>query len=203
MTPAVKSPRSLILASQSPRRSELLREAGFAAFQVRSPEVEELHDGRLTPPELTIENARRKAQWLAQQEPQAVVLAADTLVYLDGEPLGKPADWAEAVAMLQRLSGRKHEVCTGVALACGERLETFAEITQVAFKPLSAETIHAYHQVCNPLDKAGGYGIQDGTDLILAAIEGSWSNVVGLPIEALRPRLERFIEVVDQWAPNA
>jgi len=197
------SARTLILASQSPRRSDLLRQAGFTSFKVRSPDVEELHDGRLTPPELTMENARRKAQWIARQEPEAVVLAADTLVYIDGEPLGKPADLAEAVAMLQRLSGRQHEVCTGVALACGERLETFADITQVVFKPLSAETIHAYHQVCQPLDKAGGYGIQDGTDLILETLEGSWSNVVGLPIEALRPRLERFMTAVDQLAPSS
>lgn len=185
--------RPLILASQSPRRADLLRQAGFTAFTVRSPEVEELHDGSFSPTDLTIENARRKAQWIAQQEPESVVVAADTLVYLDGEPLGKPADLAEAVAMLERLSGRRHQVCTGVALASGDQIETFAVITQIAFKSLSPAIIQAYHQVCNPLDKAGGYGIQDGTELILATIEGSWSNVVGLPLEELQPRLEKVL----------
>lgn len=196
-------PRPLILASQSPRRADLLRQAGFTAFTVRSPDVEELHDGSFSPTELTIENARRKAQWIAQQEPESVVVAADTLVYLDGEPLGKPADLAEAVAMLERLSGRRHEVCTGVALACGDQLQTFAVITQIEFKVLTPATIQAYHEVCNPLDKAGGYGLQDGTDLILATIEGSFSNVVGLPLEELQPRLERLLSAPPQPAPNS
>jgi septum formation protein len=188
----MKTP-TLILASQSPRRADLLRQMGFAEFQVRSPAVEELHDARFTPPELTMENALRKARVIAEKESEAVVLAADTLVYLEGEPLGKPADWAEAVAMLKRLSGRCHEVCTGVALACGDRLETFAVISRVCFKELTEQTIHAYHEVCHPLDKAGGYGIQDGTDLILQRLEGSWTNVVGLPTEELASHLNRWL----------
>ncbi len=188
-------PAKLVLASQSPRRALLLREAGFADFEVCSPQVEEAHDAALTPPELTMTNARRKALWAAQQQPETLALAADTLVYVDGEPLGKPADLKEAAAMLLRLSGRAHEVCTGVALVwkAGGVLESFAVTTAVVFKTLDADAIRAYHVVCDPLDKAGGYGIQDGTEIILEKIAGSFSNVMGLPMEELAPRLRRLL----------
>jgi len=181
----------LILASASPRRAELLRQAGFNAFDVVSPNVEESHDATLSPARLTIENAERKARAVAAQASDAVVIAADTLVYVDDEPLGKPDNLEQAVAMLKRLAGRRHQVCTGVALAGPgpAETETFATISHVSFKPLTEEQIHAYHQLCNPLDKAGGYGIQDAPDWLLARLEGSWSNVVGLPIEELIPRL--------------
>ena len=184
-------PLRLILASQSPRRAQLLREAGVSVFEVCSPSVEELHDANLTSTELTLENALRKARELAAKHPDALVLAADTLVYVDAEPLAKPASWEEAREMLRRLSGRGHRVCTGVALVWdgGRSEDVFAEETEVHFKPLSEADITAYHAICNPLDKAGGYGIQDGTELILDRLEGSFSNVMGLPMEALLPRL--------------
>lgn len=187
-------PSALLLASQSPRRAQLLREAGFGCFEVRAPQVQEAHDAALTPGELTLENARRKADWAAVRWPAALVVAADTLVYVDGEPLGKPADMKEARAMLARLSGRGHEVCTGVVLAWqdGALREEFAVVTTVKFKVLDAAAIEAYHSICDPLDKAGGYGIQDGTGIILDRMEGSFSNVMGLPLEELEPRLRRW-----------
>jgi septum formation protein len=124
-----------------------------------------------------------------------VVVAADTLVYVDGVPLGKPGDLAEGRRMLERLSGRAHQVCTGVVMVWdgGEEEEAFAVVTEVVFKVLNAEVIEAYHAVCDPLDKAGGYGIQDGTELILEGITGSFSNVMGLPMEEVGPRLRRVL----------
>ncbi len=182
--PAAETAPKLILASQSPRRVELLQQAGFT-FHIQVPDTDEAHDAALSPADLTLENARRKALRIAAESPGDLVLGADTLVYIDGEPLAKPADMGEARAMLRRLSGRWHEVCTGVALVRGTDhvLEEIPVITRVLFKPLDEAAITAYHQCCNPLDKAGGYGIQDASDIILDQIEGSWSNVVGLPIE--------------------
>lgn len=173
----------LILASASPRRIELLRGAGFD-FEIVVPQVEEAHDHTLTPGQLTLENARRKALAVSSVRPEALVLGADTLVYVDGEPLAKPADMEEALAMLRRLSGRTHEVCTGVALARdGKVARELHVITHVTFKPLSDAIIRDYHAKVNPLDKAGGYGIQACTDMILDRMEGSFTNVVGLPVE--------------------
>lgn len=177
--------KSLVLASASPRRAELLKQAGIA-FEVVTPAVDEAHDASLTPAALTVENARRKAIAGTQMRPGGVVLGADTLVYIDGEPLAKPADMAEALSMVRRLSGRTHEVCTGVLLARdGVVLEAFHVITQVTFKSLADETIRAYHAIVNPLDKAGAYGIQAATEMLLERMEGSFTNVVGLPLERL------------------
>lgn len=175
--------RPLVLASASPRRVDLLREAGFE-FEIVVPQVEEAHDASLTPEQLTVENARRKAIAGSLQKPGALVIGADTLVYVDGEPLAKPADLEEALGMVRRLSGRTHEVCTGVALACDGRIERELHvITHVTFKPLSDAMIRVYHSKVNPLDKAGGYGIQACTDMLLERMEGSFTNVVGLPVD--------------------
>jgi len=189
--PATAQP--LVLASQSPRRVELLREAGFT-FDLLLPEVEEAHDASLTPEALTVENARRKAHAGATLRPDALVIGADTLVYVDGEPLGKPADLEEALHMMQRLSGRQHQVCTGVYLASqgGAQGYGFHVITEVTFLPLTEEIIRAYHARVNPLDKAGAYGIQECSEMILASYEGSWTNVMGLPMERLKEELERI-----------
>jgi septum formation protein len=183
------------LASQSPRRAELLRAHGFEGFEICAPEVEEAHDEAMSPEALTLANARLKARLVAGQRGDAVVMAADTLVYVDGVPLGKPGDLAEGRRMLERLSGRAHQVCTGVVMVWdgGDGEEAFAVVTEVVFKVLNAEVIEAYHAVCDPLDKAGGYGIQDGTELILEGITGSFSNVMGLPMEEVGPRLRRVL----------
>ena len=183
--------RPLVLASASPRRVQLLREAGHT-FDVLVPHgVEEAHDPDLTPEALTVENARRKAVAIAAQRPDARGLGADTLVYVDGIPLGKPADLEEAAAMLRRLSGRAHEVCTGVFLAWdgGRTGRGFHVVTEVVFKPLNDTDIAAYHALVNPLDKAGAYGIQEHGDRIIAGHEGSWTNVMGLPMERLLEEL--------------
>ncbi|WP_395715708.1 Maf family protein [Prosthecobacter sp.] len=184
--------RPLVLASASPRRVELLRGAGFD-FEIFVPQVEEAHDPALTPEQLTVENARRKAMAGSLAKPGALVLGADTLVYVDGEPLAKPADMNEALAMVRRLSGRAHEVCTGVALACDGKVERELHvITHVTFKPLTNEVIREYHSKVNPLDKAGGYGIQACTDMILERMEGSFTNVVGLPVEEVTQALREL-----------
>lgn len=190
MNNPVPPSRPLVLASQSPRRVELMREAGYG-FEVVVPQVEEAHDAALTPQALTVENARRKAVAASQMRPEALCIGADTLVYLDGEPLGKPADHAEALAMLRRLSGRTHEVCTGVYLAWdgGRQGRGLHVISEVIFKPLTDELILAYHERVNPLDKAGAYGIQEHGDMIISGHAGSWTNVMGLPMERLGEEL--------------
>src|SRR4051812_41616377 len=130
--------RMLVLASASPRRAELMEEAGYQ-FEIDAPEVEEAHDETLDCEALTVENARRKAMIVAARRPAAVVIGADTLVYLDKIPIGKPRDLEEAADMLRRLGGRTHEVCTGVAIALagGAELRTFHVISKVTFKQLS------------------------------------------------------------------
>jgi septum formation protein len=186
------SRRPLVLASQSPRRIELMREAGFEC-EVLPVEVEESHDASLSPRELTILNASTKALAAARLRPGALVIGADTLVYLHGAPLGKPADMAAAVTMLQKLSGKAHEVCTGVCLAWdgGAASRTFAIISQVVFKTLTPAVIGSYYSRVSPLDKAGAYAIQEHGDMIVDHTEGSWTNIVGLPMEALIEELSR------------
>ena len=185
----------LILASASPRRSELLQEAGYP-FEVIAPDVEEAHDESLSCEDLTIENARRKALAVARLRPEAVVIGADTLVYLDHIPIAKPRDMEDAAAMLRRLSGRTHEVCTGVAIvkAGGSALRTFHVISKVTFKVLTEEVIRDYHSKIEPLDKAGAYAIQDESAMIIESVHGSWSNVKGLPMERLQAELVRFVQ---------
>ena len=185
--------RPLILGSSSPRRSQLLTEAGYA-FEVVPSAAEESDSMSAGLSALVEENALKKAQWVAEQRPDAVVIGADTLVSIDGEALGKPADLAVAMQMLLRLSGRKHQVCTGVALCCagvGESL-VFHVVTEVTFRELGEEQIGAYFDKVNPLDKAGAYGAQEHGDDIIDHMTGSWSNVVGLPLEPLETHLESF-----------
>lgn len=188
-------PRRLVLASGSPRRVELMQEAGYE-FEVLVPDVEEAHDESLTCEALTVENARLKGLAIAVSEPDAIVIAADTLVYLDDKPLGKPRDMEDAAAMLRRLSGRTHRVCTGVAvLARGGAVEkTFPVISEVTFKLLTEEVIREYHSKIQPLDKAGAYAVQDESAMIIDRVEGSWSNVKGLPMERLNEELGCFLK---------
>ena len=172
---------------------ELMEEAGYE-FEIIVPNVEEVHDESLTCEELTIENAKLKALVVARMRPQSIVIAADTLVYLDDMPITKPRDLTEAAEMLRRLSGRTHEVCTGVAIAAdgGEALCVFHVISDVTFKPLTDAVIAEYHRRIEPLDKAGAYAIQDESAMIIEGITGSWSNVKGLPMEKLNAELAAF-----------
>lgn len=180
----------LVLASSSPRRLDLMREAGLT-FEVMAAQVEEAHDERAPLDILTRANAVLKASWVADRRPGKWVIGADTLVAIGGKALGKPADLAEARRMLALLSGRTHEVVTAVCLIhqeSGQRRE-FLETTHVTFLPLTPEEIDAYLQLINPLDKAGSYAAQEHGDKIIAKVEGSWTNVVGLPMERLQEEL--------------
>ena len=181
----------LILASASPRRADLLRECGLEFTVLRST-AEELSPEHLTPQELCQLNAHRKARAVAKKVPDALVLAADTLVFLGREVLGKPASKSEAVEMLSRLQGRTHQVVTGVTLLRlrSHRETMFAVSTDVRFRPLDQKEIEAYLARINPLDKAGAYAIQEHGELIVEEISGSYSNVVGLPLERLRAELQ-------------
>jgi septum formation protein len=179
----------LILASGSPRRRDLLAAAGLEFEVVVSP-AEEIHDASIPLAELCERNAELKAAAVAAEHPDAVVVGADTLVWIDGEPLGKPRDLAEARAMLRRLAGRPHTVCTGVcAIFPGGRVECFHELTAVRFRPLDEAAISAYFERTDPLDKAGAYGIQDSGEMIVEGIDGAFDNVMGLPVAALLARL--------------
>lgn len=185
--------RALVLASSSPRRVELMHEAGYE-FDVLVPGVEEAHDESLTCEDLTVENAHRKARAVAHLRPDALVIGADTLVYLDGVPITKPRDMEEAAAMLRRLGGRTHQVCTGVALVWNEGADErlFHVISEVTFKPLSEAVIRDYHSRIQPLDKAGAYAVQDESAMIIERVDGSWTNVKGLPMERLGEELAHF-----------
>jgi septum formation protein len=181
----------LILASVSPRRSELLRQL-TVDFQVVSSDVQEFHHQDFTAREISQLNAYRKARSVAKKFPDALVLGADTLVSIDSALLGKPASMAQAYAMLENLQGRTHEVVTAVCLLHlrNHRQRVFVDSTAVTFRPLDAVGIQRYLVQVNPLDKAGAYAIQEAGDLIVESISGSYSNVVGLPLEKLRAELD-------------
>jgi septum formation protein len=183
----------LILASASPRRAELLGQLKVE-FEVVPSDATEVFDDQLSPLELCQLNAHRKARAVAKKIPDALVLGADTLVFLEQEIYGKPRDLADAQRMLTQLQGRTHQVVTGVSLinlrAHRERL--FAVSTDVKFLPLTAEQINDYLGRMNPLDKAGAYAIQEHGEMIVSEIAGSYSNVVGLPVEQLQAELSAW-----------
>ena len=183
----------LILASASPRRAELLKLLPVK-FQVLPATVAEVAHEHLTPLEVCQLNAHRKARVVAKKIPDALVIGADTLVFVDNEILGKPRDLAEARRMIARLQGRTHQVVTGVCLMHlrSHRERIFADSTDVLFHPLNARQIRDYLRQINPLDKAGAYAIQEGGEKIISEISGSFSNVVGLPVEKLRVELEHW-----------
>lgn len=180
----------LILASASPRRAELLKLLA-TGFRILPGHVDEVAHEHLTPLEICQLNAHRKARVIAKRIPDALVIAADTLVFLENKILGKPRHRAEAARMIGRLQGRTHQVVTGVCLMHlrAHRERIFAESTDVLFHPLNARQIRHYLKQINPLDKAGAYAIQERGELIIAELSGSFSNVVGLPVERLRAEL--------------
>ena len=190
MRAALKDLPPLILASASPRRVELLRQLSLD-FKVVPADVAESQHEQLTARELSQVNAYRKARAVAKKFPDALVLAADTLVYLEAALFGKPATLEEAYRMLEQLAGRTHQVVTGVCLLQlrKHRQAVFAECTSVTFHPLDEVRIRRYLNRVNPLDKAGAYAIQEEGDLIVEKITGSYTNVVGLPMERLGQEL--------------
>ena len=184
---------SLVLASSSPRRAALLSEGGFE-FEIASPRVAEKFDLTLTLRELTLWNAFRKGMSIAQTRSDAVVLAADTLIALENQIIGKPADLSEAARMLRSLSGRTHEVCSAVAIyqQTSGRSAVFHDISRVRFRRLNRAMIDKYVAKADPLDKAGAYAAQGSGAEIIAKINGSFTNVVGLPMEKTIDALAKF-----------
>ena len=181
----------LVLASASPRRVALLRQAG-AEFTVVDPGPDRDWPGRAEPRHGVRALALDKAKRVAAKRPEAVVIGADTVVVLRGQRLGKPADAEDARAMLERLHGRRHEVWTGLAVVHGEEQRTGAECTVVHFQKLSREDIDGYLRSGESLDKAGAYGIQGLAGQFVRRIEGDYGTVVGLPLARLRQLLADF-----------
>ena len=182
---------SFILASGSPRRKELLSEL-VSDFQVIPATAEEIKSHPEGPVALISENARLKAFDVSRNHPTAWVLGADTLVFLEGKPFGKPRDMDEAQGMLLSLSGKTHTVATGICLKSisADKEIIFVEESLVTFKKLSVHQITAYFQKVDPLDKAGAYAIQTNPEMIIETREGSLSNVIGLPLEKLGKELK-------------
>jgi septum formation protein len=192
MPSTTSSHSPLILASASPRRRELLAQAGIP-FTVVVADVVEHEAEDADPREMVRHNAALKADWVAARNPGATVLGADTTVFIENTVLNKPRDGVEARAMLRRLSGRVHTVFTGLAvrrLADGLKLEQ-GVASEVTFKPLDEATIELYLSRVHTLDKAGGYAIQEETDLLVAGYTGSLTNIVGLPVEEMKQLLTR------------
>ena len=186
----MKSP-GLILASQSPRRRDLLEALGIK-FEVVASGVEELAVSEDGPRGLVLENAYRKAADIALLYPDRWVLGSDTVVALKDRIFGKPKSLTEAASMLSVLQGEVHEVFTGICLLRNDEKEHWADVTRVGFRRLSGDQIQDYLNQIDPLDKAGAYAIQEGGERIVSSVEGSLSNVVGLPLDSLEPVIERL-----------
>lgn len=181
-----------VLASQSPRRRQLLQEAGYRFEEVPS-EIEEISSAHLSLGEITLANATHKAFAVAGRRRGQLVLAADTLVVLDRTIFGKPRNREEAWTILLKLSGKTHHVCTTAWLGYGrERFATFTVWSAVRLRRLNGELIGAYFDKINPLDKAGAYAAQEDGGDVIESVEGSFSNVVGLPIEETAAALSAF-----------
>jgi septum formation protein len=173
-----------ILASMSPRRSELLKLLG-AEFETFAPEVDEGQFSDLQPEELVLRLSKEKAISVINQGAMLPVVAADTIVALDGKILGKPADESDAFSMLKMLSGKWHQVYTGVTVVKQDKVKTEVEMTEVKFRELSDKEIAAYIATGEPMDKAGSYGIQGKGALLVEQLRGDYYNVVGLPLVRL------------------
>jgi septum formation protein len=187
-----KQPFPIILASQSPRRQELLA-AMDLDFQVQVKDVEETYPEGLEPAQIAVYIAEKKAAAFVAERAQHLVITADTIVAFNGEIMGKPAGPEQAREMLSKLSGSKHEVYTGVCLAYGQKIISFYDVTEVFFKPVTAAQIDYYIEHYNPFDKAGSYGVQDWIGFIaVEKIAGSYTNVMGLPTEKLYTALSNF-----------
>jgi len=191
----MEQPLKLVLASQSPRRRELLALAGYP-FETVSADIDEIFDPLLTIEENVMAISVRKAQAAMRLIPSpetTVILTADTTVVLDGTPLGKPLDYGDAFMMLSSLQGRKHEVLTGFTAMLGEKRVTGYAMTVVEFEPIPAEEIRRYVDTMKPFDKAGAYGIQDPLlACFVRGIEGCYYNVVGLPVSKVCSALKQF-----------
>lgn len=186
--------KNLILASQSPRRQYLLKELGLD-FEIMPTHVDETYPEGMSPVEIAVFLAELKAGSFdtSRLHENSIVIAADTLVCIDDEILGKPGNYAEAVAMLEKLSGSKHTVITAVCLKSRKKQKTFHVISYVYFRKLNKDEIEYYIENFRPFDKAGGYGIQEWIGYIgISKIEGSYFNIMGLPVKELYEELLLF-----------
>lgn len=183
----------LILASKSPRRRELLGRLGHP-FEVRVFPAREFSDGELSAAELPARNAELKAHATAERFPDALVVGADTVIVLDGRIIGKPRDLDDARAILSALSGRAHDVVTGVALLCASKRfrRVWSETSTVRFKVLSPAIVDEYLRLVDVLDKAGAYAIQEHGELLVERLDGDADNVIGLPLGRLGAELREL-----------
>jgi len=184
----------IILASQSPRRRQLLAQIGLTDFEVLALQADESYDPAASPEEIVSSISRKKGQTAQEliKDREALIITADTMVFLDGLRLGKPRDETDAFAMLSALSGRTHHVCTGITVCQGSQIETRAETTAVTFRPVPEREIYAYIHTGDPMDKAGSYGVQGKAALFVSGIQGDYFNVMGLPLYLLGRMLENF-----------
>ena len=184
----------LVLASQSPRRQYLLKELGLK-FEILTTHVEESYPDNLTPLEIAHYLAELKANSLdvSRMDSKTILITADTIVCLEGEILGKPGNYSDAVNMLNKLSGKKHDVITAVCIKSKTKKKTFSVTSSVYFKELSQDEIEYYIDNFQPFDKAGGYGIQEWIGYIgISKIEGSYFNIMGLPVKEFYEELLKF-----------
>lgn len=184
----------LILASRSPRRQQLLRELGLE-FEVVIREYEEIYPEGISGEEIARFVAYEKAASFKNElSINEIVIAADTIVWCNNKVLGKPLDRADAIGILEEISGNTHEVITGVSLRSKTKELTFSESTKVTFEPITSEEINFYINQFKPYDKAGAYGIQEWIGIIACShIDGSYFNVVGLPVQRLYKELQNFL----------
>lgn len=180
-----------ILASQSPRRRELLSMLGLE-FEIVTADIDETVDRQLPVDAAVAEISKKKAEAVGRARPGRLIVSADTVVTVDGHVLGKPHTEEEAKAMLRSLSGRTHTVMTAFCLYRDGRAETHVEKTDVRFRTLNEEEIGAYVATGSPMDKAGAYGIQDGAAIFVEALQGDYYNVMGLPLCALCKCLRKY-----------
>ncbi len=180
----------LILASASPRRKELLS-LFHIPFTIRVADIDETMDPEKSPGEEVSRVSRRKALAVPREEGD-IVIAADTIVVCENQVLGKPKDEEEAARMLRLLSGRDHQVMTGCTVLCGDRSESFTEVTDLHFRSLTEAEIQKYIRTGEPMDKAGSYGIQGGAALFCQRLSGDYYNVMGLPVCRLGETLRRL-----------
>lgn len=185
------TPPPLVLASQSPRRAELIGRLALP-FETLPADIDESYLAGETPPQHAERLSREKAQKIAADRPEALVVGSDTIVVIDGEVLGKPRDREHAVEMLTRLSGREHEVCTGIAIAHGGRVESALERVRVRFRDLPERTWREYVATGEPMDKAGAYGIQGFGSAVVQGIDGDYFAVMGLPVVLMLELIEQF-----------
>lgn len=182
----------VVLASESPRRAQLLQAAGFD-IEVIPGKIDEQRQADEPPEEYVLRLAQAKAQAVSSRSPDVPIIAADTIVLMDGHVLGKPSDDRDAAAMLRMLSGRIHEVLTGVVVRVGIRQRRHVEHTRVRIASLNAAEIAWYVATGEPRDKAGAYAVQGLASRFIEAIEGSYSNVVGLPVAAVYRLLRELV----------